>query len=970
MSRDVFISHSSVDALAAQAICRELERQGITCWLAARDVPPASAYPEEIVSAIEGARVLLLVFSGHSNTSAHVLRELDRAAANGIPMLPVRIDGSLPTGGMAYFLCMSQWFDASTGQLESHLGGLAAAVRGAMDGPRPGQRPSLGFIQPPVHEDPPDSRAFVGRETELQQYARQLDETGSVLLTGAPGVGKSSLAAALARQRAASHAIFWHTFRAGEGDTIVTRLAGFLYWLGHEDLWRMLQIAGNDSLVKPTDLHLDYLVQALREAAIVVCLDDFQHVERNSFVEQLVRRLRGLEGPRKLLLILTARKVPPFLHDLHSAPLQGLAAADALLLLQMRAPRLQPALARRLCDRTEGVPVFLQLALGVLEHSSDPQGLIEELEQAPNVAGYLLDQVDQCLADPERETMIALAVLEDPTSRDAIEAVMDGRRVQPSLELLEQNNLIKAIGFGPRKYLQHPLLQAYYEGKPSRRQKQEMLRRAGEYYDDVEPDPLRAADYFERAGERERAARLAIDHGWETVNQGRAGRLCDLLARFRPGQLPPEPWAGVNIALGETLAFQREVDGAAERFEAALEVLEEPGDTATVSLLRARAYRGMAELLRSSEPGAAIDWATRGLDELAAYEPDGVKGEGIPRSLRTAVAREAAALRIDAGMACINEARFSEARELLSAGLAQLPATRDPLKAAALINLGIAHCTQGNVEEGKRCYREALGIAERTGDQWRAVSARHNLGIEMEIGGDWMGAAAEYEQALELAEHLGSRTPQTGLMGSLGIVQMKLGNLEEAEAYLCAAVDMARAYELGRHLAASGSSLADLLLRMGRGGDAATLLAEAESKAGEMDAGDLLAEIERNWALVWLARGDLGACLAAAERSLEWARKAEVEFEEAVTLRVQGQALSASGQRQEANAAFERSLSLLVRHDPYEAARTKVEWATSRLAAGDLAGGQGLLAEAEAEFVRLGATWDSRRVRGLLQHPA
>ncbi|WP_179468215.1 TIR domain-containing protein [Mycolicibacterium vinylchloridicum] len=44
MAHDVFISHSSLDEPAADAVCAELEARGIRCWTAPRDIRP----PEEL----------------------------------------------------------------------------------------------------------------------------------------------------------------------------------------------------------------------------------------------------------------------------------------------------------------------------------------------------------------------------------------------------------------------------------------------------------------------------------------------------------------------------------------------------------------------------------------------------------------------------------------------------------------------------------------------------------------------------------------------------------------------------------------------------------------------------------------------------------------------------------------------------------------------------------------------------------
>ena len=60
---EVFISYASHDAAVANAVVEILERHGITCWIAPRDVVPGSLYADEIVGAINDAKVVVLVLS-------------------------------------------------------------------------------------------------------------------------------------------------------------------------------------------------------------------------------------------------------------------------------------------------------------------------------------------------------------------------------------------------------------------------------------------------------------------------------------------------------------------------------------------------------------------------------------------------------------------------------------------------------------------------------------------------------------------------------------------------------------------------------------------------------------------------------------------------------------------------------------------------------------------------------------------
>src|SRR6202022_3363198 len=91
-AHDLFIPSSSKDKPTADAACAVLESKGIRCWMAPRDIRPGNDWGESIVSAIKGARVMVLVFSDHANRSEQIKREVERAADHSIPIIPVRIE--------------------------------------------------------------------------------------------------------------------------------------------------------------------------------------------------------------------------------------------------------------------------------------------------------------------------------------------------------------------------------------------------------------------------------------------------------------------------------------------------------------------------------------------------------------------------------------------------------------------------------------------------------------------------------------------------------------------------------------------------------------------------------------------------------------------------------------------------------------------------------------------------------------
>ncbi|NJD60374.1 MAG: hypothetical protein C3F13_17980 [Anaerolineales bacterium] len=147
MSHDVFVSYSNKDKPVADAVVAGLEHKGIRCWVAPRDIAPGSSWGEAIISAIEGSRFMVIILSGNSNRSKQVVREVERAVANSVIIIPFRIENIDPTGAMAYFLSTEHWLDAITPPLERHIEKLVTTLQRFMSGEG---ESNVGSISTPI----------------------------------------------------------------------------------------------------------------------------------------------------------------------------------------------------------------------------------------------------------------------------------------------------------------------------------------------------------------------------------------------------------------------------------------------------------------------------------------------------------------------------------------------------------------------------------------------------------------------------------------------------------------------------------------------------------------------------------------------------------------------------------------------------------------------------------------------------
>jgi rhodanese-related sulfurtransferase len=129
LSHDVFISHSSLDKLAADAVCHGLEAKGIRCWIAPRDQVAGRAYGQQITSAIETAQVMVLIFSDNVNNSQAVLNEINIAAGANVTIVPFRIAKVDFNSELHFYLGRMHWLDAFPPPVDAYIDTLAETIQ-------------------------------------------------------------------------------------------------------------------------------------------------------------------------------------------------------------------------------------------------------------------------------------------------------------------------------------------------------------------------------------------------------------------------------------------------------------------------------------------------------------------------------------------------------------------------------------------------------------------------------------------------------------------------------------------------------------------------------------------------------------------------------------------------------------------------------------------------------------------------
>ena len=132
--KEVFISYSTKDAASAEAVRNVLEKNGLSCWMAPRDIPGGSNYTKEIPVAIRNCKVFVLILSENAQKSHWVLKELDSAVNCGKVILPFMLEDFVLSDEFDFLLTGAQRYAAYLKKVEV-METLIGRIRGILDAP-------------------------------------------------------------------------------------------------------------------------------------------------------------------------------------------------------------------------------------------------------------------------------------------------------------------------------------------------------------------------------------------------------------------------------------------------------------------------------------------------------------------------------------------------------------------------------------------------------------------------------------------------------------------------------------------------------------------------------------------------------------------------------------------------------------------------------------------------------------------
>ncbi len=195
------------------------------------------------------------------------------------------------------------------------------------------------------------------------------------------------------------------------------------------------------------------------------------------------------------------------------------------------------------------------------------------------------------------------------------------------------------------------------------------------------------------------------------------------------------------------------------------------------------------------------------------------------------------------------------------------------LKARVLANLARVHATTGSLLEAEKCAREAIELAEASGDREELSKACNYLAFALAMMGKPEEARDYGERACRLAEELGDDRLMGAAFQSLAGAEFAAGGLQEAKQLYEQAADRFRKAGHFYNAAVMKTNLGATQRAMGRFDEALDSYREAASLHERMGALASLGIVKSNTAVVLIDLCRYRECLSLLERSEPLYRK-------------------------------------------------------------------------------------------------
>lgn len=689
---------------------------------------------------------------------------------------------------------------------------------------------------------------LIGREAELEELARAIAKSRVVSMTGAPGVGKSALARALAESRPS---LFCGLFGVSGADATCRELA------------RALGLSLPAAATAADVAERIGRVIASR-GKILVVLDDADLACR-ALAKLLPTWLRDAPAVR-FVVAARARVAVPAAQRIELGPLETPAAGEQSVAAVERSAavrlfvrcgaavrpgyRLTAATAPHVAAIVRalgGLPLAIELCasrvvvLGEREIAEMLAERLDALDTGARAAGgrtlrgaFALswDQLDEAVA----RVLAACAVFRGSFDLDAAAAVTGRPRLEAAeaLERLEESSLVRAFEPrelpGARRYVLQASVRVFAAERQAPAERDEIARRHAEHFGasaGANVAPVRPARPDVLALDRDdldAALSWAIAERHTAV----AARVALALAPLALARGPLAPFLERVDALLDARGVPRELSAELHLVRGLARIHHGRRDDALVDLdaarkLAAKAKSVRALVLATSKRGLVL--GLKGLfSEAKAHFAAAKKelGPSADAALRGVVSKDLANVLSEEGRNADAMVELARARDLFHvAGDARE-------EGFVLMMLGSRMLDDGQLHDARRDCMSGLERLRASGDHRSAAWCEVLLALVDSEEGDLLSARTRLDGALAAFRAIGDLHTEGLVLGYLGNVALEQGALTDAEgSYRDARVKLAEVGDRGSEgMVTAAAGLVDFAL--GRTASARASFARAE----------------------------------------------------------------------------------------------------------------------------------------------
>jgi hypothetical protein len=358
---------------------------------------------------------------------------------------------------------------ATVGEVLAESGGRTRVLEivrvvaedGIYDPVRGSPRHGTSYVE--VLEDAPQTRHFIGRQSEVERLTRREGGPRMVVIRGVAGIGKSSLAAEACERLRGRRNLFWHRVRPWDTfASLLTSLARFLSLLGRPAL-RSALVRGD------THKFVDTLGRDLPGSNAFLVLDDVH--EALGEAELFLRLLKEVlsDVPDVWVLSLSRTAVPFFDRRdvaltgiVYEMDLGGLTDEEVDRYMEAKAA---PEVLRDVSRRLGGHPLLLEL---MLARQKVPSRVFEEVNR------FIEEDIYLRLTEPERRMMKLASMYQVPVPRSSF--LVERALVEEVLTSLTDQSLL--LRFGPGSWGIHDAVREFLRDFVSDIERQDLTKLA------------------------------------------------------------------------------------------------------------------------------------------------------------------------------------------------------------------------------------------------------------------------------------------------------------------------------------------------------------------------------------------------------------------------------------------------------------------------------------------------------------